>query len=83
MLAEERRINTVPPEVLKFCHMLPTGVFATPSRETILQYNVVLVTVENSIQLTRLKLHGAFTHIFIDEAGQVRINYIVSNLPKF
>ncbi|KAK7002884.1 helicase with zinc finger domain 2-like isoform X1 [Biomphalaria glabrata] len=67
--APERKKDTVPDEVKQFCYG-SSGMFQTPPKEAICQYQLVLTTVENSMQLTKLGLHNHFTHIFIDEAGQ-------------
>ncbi|RUS75490.1 hypothetical protein EGW08_016758 [Elysia chlorotica] len=68
--AEERRRNTVPDEVMAFCHSPDRKSFAVPSKQEIANYHVVLTTVENSLVLTSRGMHGCFTHIFVDEAGQ-------------
>ncbi|GFN76046.1 helicase with Zinc finger domain 2, partial [Plakobranchus ocellatus] len=67
--AEIRKINTVPPEVLKFC-LCMNNMFAIPPKEQMMHYQLVLTTVENASILSSLQMHGVFTHIFIDEAGQ-------------
>ena len=71
--AKERRLNTVPDEVLAFCYFTDSKVFEIPSKQEIASYHLVLTTVENSIVLSSLDMHGCFTHIFVDEAGQVSV----------
>ncbi|GFN78225.1 helicase with Zinc finger domain 2-like isoform x3, partial [Plakobranchus ocellatus] len=68
--AKERRINSVPQEVFGFCHCLDKKTFKIPSKEEISNYHLVLTTVETSIVLSELDMHGCFSHIFVDEAGQ-------------
>ncbi|XP_012934940.1 helicase with zinc finger domain 2 isoform X2 [Aplysia californica] len=70
LMAEERRKETVPEVVIDFCCLSREGRFVIPARDLITQCQLVLVTVENSMQLTRLQLYDFFSHIFIDEAGQ-------------
>ncbi|KAH9515064.1 hypothetical protein Btru_019075, partial [Bulinus truncatus] len=67
--APERKVSSVPKEVMPFCYS-PADIFETPPKDYICQCQLVLTTVENSMQLTKLGLHNQFTHIFIDEAGQ-------------
>ncbi|XP_041364401.1 helicase with zinc finger domain 2-like [Gigantopelta aegis] len=69
---KERRVNTVWPEVQKYCAITDRGDnFIPPSREDIMQHSLVITTVETSLQLLHLNLRGYFTHIFVDEAAQV------------
>ncbi|XP_048248196.1 helicase with zinc finger domain 2-like isoform X1 [Haliotis rufescens] len=68
---KERRVNTVPPEVQKYCIFNPENTaFEIPSKEDIMSHRIVITTVETSLQLTKLGLQGYFTHIFVDEAAQ-------------
>ncbi|XP_046550029.1 LOW QUALITY PROTEIN: helicase with zinc finger domain 2-like [Haliotis rubra] len=68
---KERRVNTVPPEVQKYCIFNAENIaFEFPSKEDIMNHRIVITTVETSLQLTKLGLQGYFTHIFIDEAAQ-------------
>lgn len=71
LMARVRSVNSVPPEVLPYCFRPTKDKFEYPNKEYIESQHLVLTTVENSMQLTRLGLHSFFTHIFIDEAGQV------------
>lgn len=70
LMAPERNKDTASPEVLEYCYYPDGFHFEIPSKEVICQQNLVLITVENSLQLTLLGLYNHFTHIFIDEAGQ-------------
>lgn len=45
--------------------------FEIPTEAIIRQHHVVVTTVEMSLHLTLMNLYGYFTHIFVDEAGQV------------
>ncbi|BFZ02836.1 hypothetical protein BsWGS_05875 [Bradybaena similaris] len=71
LIAKERPVSSVPPEVLPYCFCPMGKKFEYPNKEYIELQHLVLTTVENSMQLTRLGLPNFFTHIFIDEAGQV------------
>ena len=68
---KERRVNTVPPEVKKFC-LINEGqmTFGVPTKSDIERQNIVIVTLTTSMLLTNLGLYGFFTHIFVDEAAQ-------------
>lgn len=68
---KERRVNTVSPEVRKYCLLNDDGTcFEMPTRDDICRYRLVIVTLATSIHLNILELNGYFTHIFIDEAAQ-------------
>ena len=41
-----------------------------PNKDSILEYQIVLTTLSTSLVLNDMDLHGKFSHIFIDEAGQ-------------
>ncbi|XP_059174915.1 helicase with zinc finger domain 2-like isoform X2 [Physella acuta] len=69
LYAQERKRDSVPPEVLPYCH-LSNDSFSIPSKEYFQSCQLVITTVETSIQLSMLGLHNQFTHIFVDEAGQ-------------
>lgn len=75
LYAQERKKDSVPPEVLPYCH-LSNDNFAIPSKEYFQSCQLVITTVETSIQLSMLGLHNQFTHIFIDEAGQVNFFFL-------
>ncbi|CAH1794927.1 unnamed protein product, partial [Owenia fusiformis] len=67
----ERRVNTVNAEVVDFCNRSPDGAsFVVPTKEDIMNQQVVIVTLSSSIMFSRLGLKDCFTHIFIDEAAQ-------------
>ncbi|XP_025107228.1 helicase with zinc finger domain 2-like isoform X5 [Pomacea canaliculata] len=72
IVAKERRIASVSAEVQKYCCMASDGQsFEIPTEAIIRQHHVVVTTVEMSLHLTLMNLYGYFTHIFVDEAGQV------------
>ena len=68
-----RRIGTIPEASRKYCHFSSSNpsTFEVPHPKEILQYRVVITTVEMSLQLRAMNLQGSFSHIFIDEAAQV------------
>jgi superfamily I DNA and/or RNA helicase len=57
--------------VLKHSFLSEDGAkFVDPTRSDIEGQRIIITTFAHSLLLTRLKLQGYFTHIFIDEAGQ-------------
>ncbi|XP_061191305.1 helicase with zinc finger domain 2-like [Saccostrea echinata] len=68
---KERRVNTVQPEVKKYC-MLNSDrtAFEFPTHDDIIKHNIVIVTLSTSLLLSELGLQDYFTHIFVDEAAQ-------------
>ncbi|XP_070186287.1 3'-5' exoribonuclease HELZ2-like isoform X2 [Littorina saxatilis] len=71
IVTKERRINSIPESTRKYCCYSPDGnSFEVPPANVVQQHRVVVTTVEMSLYLTVMKLKGAFTHIFIDEAAQ-------------
>ena len=69
---KERRVNTVVPEVQRYCAITAErDSFIPPTREDIMNHSLVITTVETSLELLHLDLRGYFTHIFVDEAAQV------------
>ncbi|GFR93377.1 helicase with zinc finger domain 2, partial [Elysia marginata] len=71
LIAEERRFATVPGEVCKYCCYSDDKKFITPSKQEIKRSHIVLTTVENALVLSKFEMYGDFTHIFVDEAGQI------------
>lgn len=68
---EERHPNTVSDEVKLYCKMSSDRRrFDLPSSEEVLHCQIVVTTLSMSSHLVRLGLHGKFSHIFLDEAGQ-------------
>ena len=76
LVAEERKSVTVPEEVKLYCHLSENGTFVTPAKDVILSYHLVMTTVENALVLSMHEMYGDFTHIFVDEAGQVSSIYL-------
>jgi len=68
---EERRPNTVASEVKLYCKESGDGNgFALPSADEVLGSRIVVTTLSMAACLVRLGMHGRFSHIFLDEAGQ-------------
>ncbi len=66
-----RMLVTVKELVRKYCLISPDMThFLPPTKEDIMQQQVVIVTTSMAHELVKLQLQGVFTHIFIDEAGQ-------------
>ena len=70
LMSEGRKFAAVPKEVLEYCHYSETS-FVTPNKQEIKSSHVILTTVENAMILSQMGMYGDFTHIFVDEAGQV------------
>lgn len=71
MYFKERRVNTVQPEVKKYCQLNPNkDEFEFPTHDDIKNHNIVIVTMSTSLLLSELGLQDYFTHIFVDEAAQ-------------
>lgn len=70
LMATDRRINTIPVTVQRYCLIDRTRILA-PTRDDILRHEIVITTLVTSLILTKLDIQGSFTHIFIDEAAQV------------
>ena len=71
----DRRTSTVSEEVKKYCLMAADGgSFVAPTRRDVVRHNIVVTTLVTSLMLTKLGVRGLFTHVFIDEAAQVRLS---------
>lgn len=72
IVSKERRVNTIPENVRRYCHFTADGsAFEIPPPDHVRQFRVVVTTVEMSLYLRTMHLQGVFSHIFIDEAAQV------------
>ena len=73
----ERRSSTVNQTVKQYCLMSSDAAaaasFVSPTRSDVVRHNIVVTTLVTSLLLTKLGVKGHFTHIFIDEAAQVRL----------
>ena len=69
---ENRFVSTVSDVVLQYCLLdLNTGKFAIPTKEAMINHQIVVTTLVTAASLATLDLpRGFFTHIFIDEAAQ-------------
>ena len=68
----DRRIETVSTVVKKYCLLKGLSQFAAPTRDDILKRRVIITTLVTSLTLSELNVKNRFSHIFIDEAAQVR-----------
>jgi len=69
----ERNVRTVNSTVQKYCLMTSDKRrFVSPTREDMERHHIVVTTLVSSLGLHQLHVSGLFTHIFVDEAAQVR-----------
>ena len=68
---KNRWVQTVHKSVQKYCLIDQARCFINPSREDVINCNIVVATLSTSRLLSTVGLPvGLFTHIFIDEAAQ-------------
>lgn len=68
----DRRTSTVSDTVKRYCLLTADNSrFMTPTRADLIRHNVIVTTLVTSLLLTKHRVKGHFTHIFIDEAAQV------------
>lgn len=65
-----RRVATHVEMVRSYFLTTPDGKLRTPTKEDVMNAQIVVVTLKSSLYLTKLQLSGAFTHVFVDEATQ-------------
>ena len=69
----ERRTSTVNDVVKRYCLLSEDrSRFLAPARHDVTGHKIVVTTLVTSLVLTELTVKGHFTHIFVDEAAQVR-----------
>ncbi|KAJ9601053.1 hypothetical protein L9F63_000788, partial [Diploptera punctata] len=69
LYAASRNPSTIPEELKKCCNYI--GEFYYPSKEEIMKYNIVIVTLTTAGRLVSGGIPaGHFSHLFIDECGQ-------------
>ncbi|CAD5125946.1 DgyrCDS14125 [Dimorphilus gyrociliatus] len=66
----DRRLDTVDEMVLPFCFRKDNE-FYIPSAKEIENTDVIVTTIDQCIELYKMKAYGLFSHILIDEAGQI------------
>jgi len=73
----DRRSSTVSDVVKRYCLMSSDSAaaasFVSPTRNDLVRHKIIVTTLVTSLLLTKLSVKGHFTHIFIDEAAQVRL----------
>jgi superfamily I DNA and/or RNA helicase len=68
---KERRVNTVKPEVLKYCLLTKDNHhFRMPTNQDVCSAHVVITTLTTSAVMDHERLKGHWSHIFVDEAAQ-------------
>ncbi len=73
--------QTVPKTVKRYCLISSeTNTFMNPTKENIIENQVIITTTAQAYELVRLDLQGVFTHIFIDEAGQALETEVIMSL---
>jgi len=69
----ERSVRTVSSTVQKYCLMTSDKRhFVSPTCDSIKRHQIIVTTFVTSLGLHQLRVTGLFTHIFVDEAAQVR-----------
>lgn len=69
--ATMRNKKSIHPTVLEYVPKDANGNIRLPDKTEILAAQVVVTTLTTATHLVSAGLHGNFSHIFIDEAGQV------------
>ena len=63
-------MSTISEQIRAYCLLSPNGKLRQPTKDDVVQAQIVLVTLKSALYLTKLEASGLFTHIFVDEATQ-------------